>query len=172
MHQWVKEFHKWYPPLRVAILHDSGSYTGRKNSLIKSINNANGVLITSYSGIVSQRSELLGLDWDYVILDEGKLPFNAQLWSELFKIYFKNSILIGRAQNPQSWCSGDLSRETIPHLSPIHSERKSHAEQFERIMVVVRFHFPRQIGNIAGFPPAVFRTHHPRRYIHLSIPLP
>ena len=27
MHQWVKEFHKWYPPIRVAILHATGNVT-------------------------------------------------------------------------------------------------------------------------------------------------
>lgn len=26
MHQWVKEFHKWAPMMRVAVLHDSGNY--------------------------------------------------------------------------------------------------------------------------------------------------
>ncbi|KAK4517380.1 uncharacterized protein ATC70_000715 [Mucor velutinosus] len=31
MKQWVQEFHKWWPPLRVAILHSSG--TGIKNSV-------------------------------------------------------------------------------------------------------------------------------------------
>ena len=28
MHQWVKEFHTWWPDFRVAILHSSGSFTG------------------------------------------------------------------------------------------------------------------------------------------------
>ena len=27
--QWVREFHKWWPPLRVAVLHSSGTHTGR-----------------------------------------------------------------------------------------------------------------------------------------------
>ena len=30
MHQWVKEFHTWWPPFRVAILHSSGTYTGKE----------------------------------------------------------------------------------------------------------------------------------------------
>ena len=34
LHQWVREFHKWWPPFRVAVLHGSGSFTGNKNSLI------------------------------------------------------------------------------------------------------------------------------------------
>ena len=38
LHQWVKEFHKWWPPFRVAVLHDSGSFVGSKASLIHTIN--------------------------------------------------------------------------------------------------------------------------------------
>ncbi|OWK07845.1 ERCC6 [Cervus elaphus hippelaphus] len=30
MHQWVKEFHTWWPPFRVAILHETGSFTHKK----------------------------------------------------------------------------------------------------------------------------------------------
>ncbi|KAG7254346.1 hypothetical protein CRUP_036676, partial [Coryphaenoides rupestris] len=30
MHQWVKEFHTWWPPFRVAVLHETGSYTSKK----------------------------------------------------------------------------------------------------------------------------------------------
>jgi len=30
MHQWVKELHTWWPPFRVAILHETGSYTDKK----------------------------------------------------------------------------------------------------------------------------------------------
>ena len=30
MHQWVKEFHTWWPPFRVAVLHETGSYTYKK----------------------------------------------------------------------------------------------------------------------------------------------
>lgn len=32
MHQWVKEFHTWWPPFRVAILHGSGTYVGKEVS--------------------------------------------------------------------------------------------------------------------------------------------
>ena len=35
MQQWVGEFHTWWPPLRVTILHDSGSFQGSKASLIQ-----------------------------------------------------------------------------------------------------------------------------------------
>uniref|UniRef100_S4RU90 Excision repair cross-complementation group 6 n=1 Tax=Petromyzon marinus TaxID=7757 RepID=S4RU90_PETMA len=30
MHQWVREFHTWWPQFRVAVLHESGSYSGKK----------------------------------------------------------------------------------------------------------------------------------------------
>lgn len=33
MHQWVKEFHTWWPPFRVAVLHETGSCTHRKVTL-------------------------------------------------------------------------------------------------------------------------------------------
>ena len=32
MYQWVGEIHKWWPKFRVAILHDSGSFKGRRVS--------------------------------------------------------------------------------------------------------------------------------------------
>ena len=33
LHQWVAEFHYWYPILRVAVLHDTGTHKGQKVSL-------------------------------------------------------------------------------------------------------------------------------------------
>ncbi|MEE6518741.1 hypothetical protein FKM82_029916, partial [Ascaphus truei] len=32
MHQWVTEFHAWWPPFRVAVLHDTGTHAGQKVS--------------------------------------------------------------------------------------------------------------------------------------------
>ena len=71
MHQWVAEFHKWWPYFRVAVLHQTGSFSGKKETLIKGINKSNGILITSYSGVCAHQKQLLRLDWHYVILDEG-----------------------------------------------------------------------------------------------------
>lgn len=28
MHQWVYEFHKWCPPIRVVVLHETGAFKG------------------------------------------------------------------------------------------------------------------------------------------------
>ncbi|XP_077491525.1 DNA excision repair protein ERCC-6-like isoform X2 [Amblyomma americanum] len=71
MHQWVREFHRWCPPLRVAILHESGSYAGNKESLVKQMIRANGVLVTSYACVAKLSGPLHKHDWHYVILDEG-----------------------------------------------------------------------------------------------------
>ncbi|XP_071797517.1 DNA excision repair protein ERCC-6-like isoform X2 [Asterias amurensis] len=71
MHQWVKEFHKWYPEMRVAILHDSGSHTGSKRALIHDIALCHGTLVTSYSAVRIQEKLLLKHTWHYIVLDEG-----------------------------------------------------------------------------------------------------
>ncbi|NWH56581.1 ERCC6 protein, partial [Geococcyx californianus] len=71
MHQWVKEFHTWWPPFRVAILHETGSYTDKKMKLIREIASCHGILITSYSYIRLMQDYIHSYDWHYVILDEG-----------------------------------------------------------------------------------------------------
>ncbi|XP_025031409.1 DNA excision repair protein ERCC-6 isoform X1 [Python bivittatus] len=71
MHQWVKEFHMWWPPFRVAILHETGSYPNKKVKLIREIAACNGILITSYSSIRLLQDNLHKYNWHYVILDEG-----------------------------------------------------------------------------------------------------
>ncbi|XP_037353064.1 DNA excision repair protein ERCC-6-like isoform X2 [Talpa occidentalis] len=71
MHQWVKEFHTWWPPFRVAILHETGSYTHKKEKLIRDIALCHGILITSYSYIRLMQDDMSRHDWHYVILDEG-----------------------------------------------------------------------------------------------------
>ncbi|XP_010172927.1 DNA excision repair protein ERCC-6, partial [Antrostomus carolinensis] len=71
MHQWVKEFHTWWPPFRVAILHETGSYTNKKAKLIHEIASCHGILITSYSYIRLMQDNIHSYDWHYVILDEG-----------------------------------------------------------------------------------------------------
>ena len=71
MHQWVKECHKWWPLFRVAILHESGSHRGSRTSLIRSVTDARGVLVTSYNGLVACKDVLVNQGYQYVILDEG-----------------------------------------------------------------------------------------------------
>ena len=73
MHQWVKEFHNWWPPFRVCILHDTGSYQGSRHNLIRDIGKSSspGFIVTSFNSILSYKDQLKAQNFDYVILDEG-----------------------------------------------------------------------------------------------------
>ena len=71
LHQWVAEFHHWWPPLRVAVLHSSGSHSGSKAQLVRNINSSGGVLVLSYQAVTSLIDTITNLSWHYVILDEG-----------------------------------------------------------------------------------------------------
>lgn len=71
MHQWLMEFRKWWPPFRVAILHNTGTFSGNRKNLVQAINKSKGVLIVSYPGVVIYQDYLHSFDWHYAILDEG-----------------------------------------------------------------------------------------------------
>ncbi|XP_060728467.1 DNA excision repair protein ERCC-6 isoform X1 [Tachysurus vachellii] len=71
MHQWVKEFHTWWPPFRVAVLHETGSFNNKKEELIPEIVASHGILITSYSYVRIMQDYIQKYDWHYIILDEG-----------------------------------------------------------------------------------------------------
>ncbi|KAH3872046.1 hypothetical protein DPMN_035259 [Dreissena polymorpha] len=83
MHQWVKEFHTWWPPVRVAVLHGSGSYVGKDTELIRLIARGGGILVTSYSTLVLQQEALLHYNWHYIILDEGHKIRNPDVQATL-----------------------------------------------------------------------------------------
>ncbi|MCJ1401547.1 hypothetical protein MMC11_004763 [Xylographa trunciseda] len=101
MKQWVNEFHTWWPPFRVSILHTSGSGmidirresqreeelsaqlfdASRHKPLSKSQKAAKRivdrvvqeghVLVTTYSGLQTYAELLIPIDWEYAVLDEG-----------------------------------------------------------------------------------------------------
>ena len=101
MKQWVNEFHTWWPPFRVSILHSSGSGmidVGRENaaedSLLSQLPSSRGktpmtkamksakkivdrvqqeghILVTTYSGLQTYASLLIPTEWEYAVLDEG-----------------------------------------------------------------------------------------------------
>ncbi|MCJ1390504.1 hypothetical protein MMC18_003364 [Xylographa bjoerkii] len=101
MKQWVNEFHTWWPPFRVSILHTSGSGmidvgresrkeeelsaqlfdASRRKPLSKSQKAAKRivdrvvqeghVLVTTYSGLQTYAEHLIPIDWEYAVLDEG-----------------------------------------------------------------------------------------------------
>ncbi len=37
MHQWVSEFHSWWAPFRVAVLHETGTFSGDRHILVERI---------------------------------------------------------------------------------------------------------------------------------------
>ncbi|KAL2838388.1 SNF2 family N-terminal domain-containing protein [Aspergillus pseudoustus] len=98
MKQWVNEFHRWWPPFRVSILHTSGSgmvniknESSREDALISGSYGTGGsssgtraarkvvkrvveeghVLVTTYSGLQSYASLLIPVEWGGAVLDEG-----------------------------------------------------------------------------------------------------
>ncbi|KAH8867123.1 DNA excision repair protein ERCC-6 [Schistosoma japonicum] len=72
LNQWMSEFHSWWPPIRVAILHSTGSGYRKPYKLIQMItNNPGSVLLTTYSTLVTYRDILTSRSWSYIILDEG-----------------------------------------------------------------------------------------------------
>ncbi|KAK3313746.1 SNF2 family N-terminal domain-containing protein [Apodospora peruviana] len=96
LRQWVNEFHRWWPPLRVSILHSSGSgmlnvrnegeiedqgdewddEKPRKSSkaarnIVDRVVKHGHVLVTTYAGLQTYSDVLIPVDWGYAVLDEG-----------------------------------------------------------------------------------------------------
>jgi DNA excision repair protein ERCC-6 len=99
MKQWVNEFHRWWPPLRVSILHTSGSgmldvsrearyeddlemdtFSRRRTlskghkaakRIVDKVSRDGHVLVTTYSGLQTYAELLIPTDWEYAVLDEG-----------------------------------------------------------------------------------------------------
>ncbi|KAH8598312.1 putative DNA repair and recombination protein RAD26 [Bisporella sp. PMI_857] len=98
LRQWVNEFHRWWPPLRVSILHSSGSgmlnvsNEGRIEDIEERYGNTDKtppkshkaakrivdrvvqhghVLVTTYAGLQTYSDVLIPVNWDYAVLDEG-----------------------------------------------------------------------------------------------------
>ncbi|KAL1228463.1 DNA excision repair protein [Trichinella pseudospiralis] len=73
---WVQELHHWWPLFRVVILHESGSFEGPRENLIRSIIKSRGILITSYGMMLRFENVLLQQHWHIAVLDEGHLIRN------------------------------------------------------------------------------------------------
>ncbi|KAK7729394.1 DNA repair protein rhp26 [Cytospora paraplurivora] len=96
LQQWVSEFHRWWPPLRVSILHSSGSGmvdVGREEriedeelweehrepkksntsakKIVDRVVKDGHVLVTTYAGLQTYGDVLIPVNWDYAVLDEG-----------------------------------------------------------------------------------------------------
>ncbi|KAI1869743.1 uncharacterized protein JN550_005724 [Neoarthrinium moseri] len=98
MTQWVNEFHRWWPPMRVSILHSSGSgmvnvknedrlvenelrwgdnRNAQKTSspaakkIVDRVVKHGHVLVTTYAGLQTYGDLLVPVQWAYAVLDEG-----------------------------------------------------------------------------------------------------
>ncbi|KAK3374851.1 SNF2 family N-terminal domain-containing protein [Podospora didyma] len=96
LRQWVNEFHRWWPPLRVSILHSSGSgmfnvddegeiedmddeFDKKRPSksstaarkIVDRVVKHGHVLVTTYAGLQTYSDALINVDWAYAVLDEG-----------------------------------------------------------------------------------------------------
>ncbi|KAI1355709.1 SNF2 family N-terminal domain-containing protein [Xylaria sp. FL0043] len=97
LQQWVNEFHRWWPPLRVSMLHSSGSgmlNMSRENELededrswdrrdkprvvnkaakriIDRVARQGHILVTTYASVQIYGDILATMDWGYAVLDEG-----------------------------------------------------------------------------------------------------
>lgn len=104
--QWCNEFHRWWPPFRVVLLHAIGlglnkvkhleeeeleafvagetldkerTNAGELVKLVFSDQGGSGVIITTYLGLRIYRRHLLGRQWGYAVLDEGHKIRNPNL---------------------------------------------------------------------------------------------
>ncbi|RWA08923.1 hypothetical protein EKO27_g6189 [Xylaria grammica] len=96
LQQWVNEFHRWWPPLRVSMLHSSGSgmlNMSRENAIededrnwdrdrsrvvnkaakriIDRVVRQGHILVTTYASVQIYGDILATMDWSYAVLDEG-----------------------------------------------------------------------------------------------------
>lgn len=120
LRQWVSEFHRWWPPLRVSILHSSGSgmmnperedaydldnfrkgsKTSATSNVVKRIVNGvvrkGHVLVTTYTGLQTYADVLQPVEWEYAVLDEGhkiRNP-NAEITITCKELYTRNRIIL------------------------------------------------------------------------------
>lgn len=119
LRQWVAEFHRWWPPLRVSILHSSGSgmmnperedaydldnykkgsRAGSGSHVKKIVNNvvkSGHVLVTTYTGLQTYADVLQPVEWEYAVLDEGhkiRNP-NAEITITCKELYTRNRLIL------------------------------------------------------------------------------
>ncbi|PFH37769.1 SWI2/SNF2-containing protein RAD26 [Besnoitia besnoiti] len=70
LHQWAKELHLWYPPLRVCVFHQKS--VERLEEAARGADESHGVLLTTYETLRTHLRLLLRHAWKMVILDEGQ----------------------------------------------------------------------------------------------------
>eukprot|EP01117_Protostelium_nocturnum_P001278 TRINITY_DN1158_c1_g1_i1.p1 TRINITY_DN1158_c1_g1~~TRINITY_DN1158_c1_g1_i1.p1 ORF type:complete len:1186 (+),score=442.11 TRINITY_DN1158_c1_g1_i1:212-3769(+) len=128
MQQWINEIHKWWPPFRTVLLHDSNAMIkGKKNETIRAVTGKRGgILVTTYEGVRINQNELLSHHWEYIILDEGH-----------------------RIRNPDAETTLTMKRFPTPHRlilsgSPIQNN-------LTELWSVFDFVFPGKLGTLPTF---------------------
>ncbi|XP_060135423.1 DNA excision repair protein ERCC-6-like [Zootoca vivipara] len=99
VNNWVQEFVKWAPGIRVKVFHGTSRKERRQN--LERVQSRKGVLLTSYQMILANWEQLSTLDqqefvWDYIILDEAhkiKSP-SAKTTKSVYGIPAKNRVLL------------------------------------------------------------------------------
>ncbi|XP_062990572.1 DNA excision repair protein ERCC-6-like [Elgaria multicarinata webbii] len=99
VNNWMQEFVKWAPGIRVKIFH--GTSKKERSQNLEQVQSQKGVLLTSYQMILANWEQLSNFDqrsfvWDYVILDEAhkiKSP-SAKTTKAVHAIPAKNRILL------------------------------------------------------------------------------
>ena len=143
LHQWVSEFHKWWPPLRVAVFHTSGSHTGSKANLVRAINTSGGLLIMSYQAIASHIEQISNLSWHYIILDEGE-GFNKRKYHNQYLFFSGHKI-----RNPDAKVTLAVKQIATPNRlilsgSPMQNNLKELWSLFD-------FIYPGKLGTLPVF---------------------
>jgi DNA excision repair protein ERCC-6 len=71
LHQWLREFRKWYPPFRIVLLHDAANHAVSHAQVLKHAIETKSIVITTYATLRNLRNIILPNKWAYVFLDEG-----------------------------------------------------------------------------------------------------
>ena len=73
--QWANELRKWFPPMRVLVMHSSGEAMRDQGwsrvQVVASALRGGDVILTTYQGLRISAPLLLPHQWGYIILDEG-----------------------------------------------------------------------------------------------------
>ncbi|XP_070615891.1 DNA excision repair protein ERCC-6-like [Erythrolamprus reginae] len=99
LNNWVKEFAKWTPGLRVKVFH--GTNKAERQRSLERIQRKNGILVTTYQTLLNSWPQLSSFDgeefvWDYIVLDEAhkiKSP-SAKTTKSVHAIPSKNRVLL------------------------------------------------------------------------------
>ncbi|XP_044286458.1 DNA excision repair protein ERCC-6-like [Varanus komodoensis] len=99
VNNWMREFVKWAPGIRVKIFH--GTSRKERSQNLERVQSRKGVLLTSYQMILANQEQVSTFNeetfvWDYIILDEAhkiKTP-SAKTTRAVHAIPVKNRILL------------------------------------------------------------------------------